>query len=97
VARYFGMRSYATIYGSLYGCFALGAGVGPLLFGNAFDKTHSYSHMLVVSCVILVAAALMLLTLGRYRRFGPDPLQDSKIAPLFCTAAPAPRKTPAST
>jgi predicted MFS family arabinose efflux permease len=71
VARYFGMRSYATIYGSLYGCFALGAGVGPLLFGNAFDKTHSYSHMLVISCVILVAAALMLLSLGRYRRFAP--------------------------
>jgi predicted MFS family arabinose efflux permease len=97
VARYFGMRSYATIYGSLYGCFALGAGVGPLLFGNAFDKTHSYSQMLVVSCVMLVAAALMLLTLGRYRRFGPELVQDSKIAPPFYTAAPAPRKTPART
>lgn len=72
VARYFGMRSYATIYGALYGCFALGAGVGPLLFGNAFDKTHSYSHMLIVSCVILVAAASMLLTLGRYRQFGTE-------------------------
>jgi predicted MFS family arabinose efflux permease len=69
VARYFGMRSYATIYGSLYGCFALGAGVGPLFFGNAFDKTHSYGAMLMISCVILVMSALMLLTLGRYRRF----------------------------
>ena len=96
VARYFGMRSYATIYGTLYGCFALGAGVGPLLFGNAFDKTHSYSHMLVVSCVILVAAALMLLTLGRYRRFGPDPLPLSGTAPPFYTAAPAPGRTQAN-
>jgi cyanate permease len=66
------MRSYATIYGSLYGCFALGAGVGPLVFGNAFDRNHSYDRMLVISCVILVAAALMLLTLGRYRRFAPE-------------------------
>jgi len=71
VARYFGMRSYATIYGSLYGCFALGAGVGPLLFGAAFDKTRSYSSMLVISSIILVGSALLLLSLGRYRRFTP--------------------------
>jgi len=76
VARYFGMRSYATIYGALYGCFALGAGVGPLLFGAAFDKTHSYGSMLLVSSVILVASALMLLTLGRYRRFAPTVLRE---------------------
>jgi predicted MFS family arabinose efflux permease len=71
VARYFGMRAYSTIYGSLYGCFALGAGVGPLLFGRAFDETRSYSHMLLIAAVILIAAAAMLLTLGRYRRFAP--------------------------
>jgi predicted MFS family arabinose efflux permease len=89
VARYFGMRSYATIYGSLYGCFALGAGVGPLFFGNAFDKTHSYSGMLVISCVILVMSALMLLTLGRYRRFERHPLSETE--PPSQTAAAVPR------
>ena len=42
VARYFGMRAYASIYGELYGCLRLGAGVGPLVFGMQFDKFHSY-------------------------------------------------------
>ncbi len=70
VARYFGMYAYSTIYGALYGCFALGAGVGPLLFGRAFDRTHSYAGMLHLSGVILVASAALLLTLGRYRWSG---------------------------
>ena len=70
VARYFGMRAYASIYGSLYGCFALGAGVGPLLFGAEYDRTHSYSQVLEISAVMLVASALLLLTLGRYRKYG---------------------------
>jgi MFS family permease len=73
VARYFGMRAYAAIYGSLYGSFALGAGVGPLLFGAQFDKSHSYSVVLQISAVMLVAAALLLLMLGRYRQFLPPP------------------------
>jgi MFS family permease len=76
VARYFGMRAYAAIYGSLYGCFALGAGVGPLLFGAEFDKSHSYSVVLQASAVMLVASALMLLTLGRYRQFRQIPGAD---------------------
>jgi MFS family permease len=71
VARYFGMRAYASIYGALYGCFALGAGVGPLIFGMQFDKFHSYRPVLQVSALMLLGSALLLLTLGRYRRFGP--------------------------
>jgi predicted MFS family arabinose efflux permease len=73
VARYFGMRAYAAIYGSLYGSFALGAGVGPLVFGAEFDKSHSYGVVLETSAVMLVASALLLLTLGRYRQFRQVP------------------------
>lgn len=71
VARYFGMRAYAAIYGSLYGCFALGAGVGPMLFGAEFDRTRSYGPVLEISAVMLVGSALLLLALGRYREFAP--------------------------
>ncbi|MNR59646.1 hypothetical protein D3C85_1809510 [compost metagenome] len=63
------MKSYGATYGALYGFFALGAGLGPVVFGAAFDKTGSYVQPLHVSALMLVAAALMLLTLGRYRRF----------------------------
>jgi predicted MFS family arabinose efflux permease len=73
VARYFGMKSYAAIYGALYGFFAAGAGVAPVVFGQAFDRTHSYAQPLILSAGMLLAGALLLLTLGRYRRFdGPS-------------------------
>ncbi|CAG1004563.1 L-lactate transporter [Burkholderiales bacterium] len=69
VARYFGMRAYGAIYGSLYGFFALGAGFGPVFFGKTFDRSGSYASILLISAVLLVAGALLLLALGRYRRF----------------------------
>ena len=68
-ARYFGMKNYSAIYGSLYGFFALGAGIGPVVFGKSFDKTGSYSSILLASAVMLVAGAALLLLLGRYRQF----------------------------
>jgi MFS family permease len=69
VARYFGMRSYAAIYGVLYVAFSLGSGVGPLIFGRVFDTTGSYRTALITSSVVLVVSAATLLLLGRYRDF----------------------------
>jgi MFS family permease len=68
-ARYFGMKSYGAIYGALYGFFAAGAGVAPVIFGSAFDKTHSYAGPLIESAGFLLIGGLMLLMLGRYRKF----------------------------
>jgi len=79
VARYFGMKSYATIYGLLYGCFALGAGIGPVAFGAAFDAQHSYAGILVDSAIAIVAGALLLLTLGRYRNFDATGSADAPV------------------
>lgn len=69
VARYFGLRSYAAIYGILYVCFAIGSGTAPLVFGRDFDAHGNYHLALMLSSVVLVAAAAALLTLGRYRVF----------------------------
>lgn len=71
VARYFGLKSYGAIYGSLYGFFALGAGIGPVVFGRAFDATGHYDGPLMLSAGLLVLGALLLLLLGRYRTFAP--------------------------
>lgn len=69
IARYFGMKSYSTIYGFVYGAFALGAGVGPMTFGIIYDKTQSYDSIMIFSaCVMLLGAGLLLL-LGKYRHF----------------------------
>lgn len=72
VARYFGLKSYGGIYGALYGFFALGAGIGPVVFGQFFDRTGDYGSILLYSAVGLVAGAALLLLLGKYRTFGPD-------------------------
>jgi MFS family permease len=69
-SRYFGLRSYATIYGFMYVFFGIGAGVGPMLFGWAFGLSHSYTPILHVALATLAVSALCLLALGRYPRFG---------------------------
>jgi MFS family permease len=69
VARYFGMKSYGSIYGALYSFFALGAGTGPVFFGANFDRTHTYSMSLHIACGLFLAPALLMLLLGRYRSF----------------------------
>lgn len=74
VARYFGLRSYAAIYGALYVSFSFGAGLGPLWFGRAYDQSGSYVFALKASLVMLVGAAAALLLLGRYRTFADQPV-----------------------
>jgi MFS family permease len=69
VARYFGMKSYGGIYGVLYSCFALGAGVGPVSFGANFDRTHGYAESLHLAAGLFLVPALAMLFLGRYRTF----------------------------
>jgi MFS family permease len=68
-ARYFGLRSYATIYGMLYVFFGIGAGAGPALFGWAYGLEHSYATIFRVAFVALAVSALCLLALGRYPKF----------------------------
>ena len=67
VARYFGMRAYSGLFGTIYVAFMLGAGFGPLLFGHMFDTRGNYGAVLLVATASLVIGAAMLLTLGRYR------------------------------
>lgn len=91
VARYFGMRSYAAIYGTLYGCFALGAGIGPVIFGANFDKSRSYGEALIASAIMLVASAALLLTLGPYQRFAQSGSTISTSVPSGARSVPASR------
>lgn len=72
VSRYYGMRSYGTIYGMMYGFFAVGAGFGPYTFGRIFVETGSYDAGLFYGALALLAGAATLLTLGRYP--SPDSL-----------------------
>ncbi|TRW14446.1 MFS transporter [Glacieibacterium frigidum] len=75
VARYFGLRSYSAIYGALYVSFALGGGIGPLVFGWAHDRQGSYDAVLMGSLVVLVIASASLLLLGRYRSYAEEAIR----------------------
>jgi predicted MFS family arabinose efflux permease len=66
VSRYFGRRSFATLYGLIFAVFAMGIGIGPALLGKGYDWFHSYDPILWVYLGLLVIAALLFLPLGRY-------------------------------
>src|SRR5205823_2041251 len=52
-SRYFGMRNYAKIYGTMFGIFAFGVGIGPTLSGASFDLFRSYTPIFLVYEVLL--------------------------------------------
>ena len=73
-SRYFGLLHYAAIYGALYGFFALGAGIGPAVYGQFFEADGNYDSILKISSILFVAGALPLLMLGKYRDYD-EPLE----------------------
>jgi MFS family permease len=66
VSRYFGRRSFGTLYGLIFAAFTIGIGVGPAVLGFGFDRTHSYDQVLGVYFGLLILAALLFLPLGKY-------------------------------
>ena len=66
VSRYFGVRSYARIYGALYALFGLVQASGAA-FGAVYSNTGSYDLALYYSMWGFIICSLALLLLGRYR------------------------------
>jgi MFS family permease len=70
--RYFGARNYAKIYGTIFGVFAFGVGIGPALSGGSFDLFRSYTPIFMVYEVLLAISCVIFLRLGPY----PYPAQE---------------------
>ena len=70
--RYFGLKNYGTIFGTIAGLLAFGAGVGPNLAGRIYDTTKSYDLFIWGSIPAFLLAAVMIATLGRYPDFSKD-------------------------
>lgn len=66
VSRYFGRRSFGTLYGLIFALFTLGIGIGPAVLGVGFDRFHSYDQVLWVFFAVLIVAAALFLPLGKY-------------------------------
>ena len=77
VSRYFGLLHYAAIYGALYGFFALGAGIGPAVYGAYFEADGNYDAILKISAVLFLIGALPLLLLGKYRDY-EEPIEQTQ-------------------
>ncbi len=69
VSRYFGMRSYALIYGLIYAAFGLGSGTSPIVFNILRGDDADYSNVLKIVAYGFLIGATLLLTLGKYRDF----------------------------
>lgn len=65
LTRYFGLRSFSTLYGFTWTAYVIAGVRGPLAMGMAFDATDSYVRLLLLALVTVVAATL-LLALPRY-------------------------------
>jgi MFS family permease len=73
LARYFGLRSFSTLYGFTWTAYAIAGALGPVLMGRAFDFTGSYTVFLTgLSALMLLAACLMLLLPGYSVNLAPD-------------------------
>ncbi|HTS69750.1 MAG TPA: MFS transporter [Terriglobia bacterium] len=66
LSRYLGMRSFGEIYGYFFALFMLGAGLGPFAMGVSFDRTGSYTPMLVCYAFFVALAIVIMLRLGPY-------------------------------
>jgi MFS family permease len=65
--RYFGLRSFSTLYGLVYTFFALAGAIAPVVVGHVYDSVGSYSKTLSIFSSITIAAALAMFALPKYR------------------------------
>jgi predicted MFS family arabinose efflux permease len=66
LSRYFGLKSFSTLYGFTWTAYAIAGAVGPIVMGRAFDVTGSYSGLLTVLAGVTLAAGSLMLLLPRY-------------------------------
>lgn len=65
--RYFGLRSFTTLYGLVYSFFAVAGALAPLALGRAFDTTGSYTGIMDAFCTITIIGGIVMLALPAYR------------------------------
>lgn len=70
ISRYFGQRNYGTIYGCFYTVIAFGGGLGPVVYGYAFDTTGTYHAALFFGVGCVMAGGALFLLLGPYPKWG---------------------------
>lgn len=66
LAKYFGLRSFATLYALTWTVYAIAGAIGPVIMGKAFDATGSYESLLIELAALTAASAGLLFFMPRY-------------------------------
>lgn len=66
ISRYFGLRHYGFLYGSIYAGFWVGVAGGPAIAGRLFDQLGNYALTLLILCGLFVVGAVCALSLPRF-------------------------------
>jgi MFS family permease len=78
--RYFGLRSFSALYGTIYSLFAVAGAIAPLVAGRVYDVTGSYTRILSEFSIVTLVAAFAMLALPAYRfvvnAAGPEMLEE---------------------
>jgi predicted MFS family arabinose efflux permease len=72
LTRYFGLRSFSTLYGFTWTAYATAGAIGPIIMGRAFDLTGSYALFLTWLAAACLCSALLMLVMPRYDRAVPS-------------------------
>jgi predicted MFS family arabinose efflux permease len=66
LAKYFGLRSFSTLYGLTWTAYAIAGAIGPVIMGKAFDATGSYQALLMQLAAVTAVSAALMLFMPRY-------------------------------
>jgi len=66
IGKYFGLRSFGEIYGLLFVGILIGSALGPYAFGFGFERTGSYSSILIIVIIMNLAAIFLTKKLSPY-------------------------------
>ncbi len=75
LTRYFGLRSFSTLYGFTWTFYAAAGAIGPVILGRTYDATGSYTSLLVI---LAAALGFMALTNFLMPRYAASPLSNSQ-------------------
>jgi MFS family permease len=74
LSRYFGLRHYGLIYGSMFGCVAMAIGLSPFILDIVYDATRLYGPSVHAAVAVLVLCGMLLFFLPRFQTRTPPSL-----------------------
>ena len=84
LAKYFGLRAFATLYALTWTVYAIAGAIGPVIMGKAFDASGSYESLLMELGALTAASASLMFLMPRY-----DPAPPGFQAIRSCKTFPA--------